>query len=102
MKRHLESNTFKFSLFTKNQVSSQNFPEFAGRIEALRDFVQDKNDKGFWHSLYKKEDHHIFWIVVFGAIVAGLGLLLVMLILAAQIVQAWASVMTVHNLKHGA
>jgi len=102
MKRHLETNAFKFSFFTKNQVSSQSFPEFAGRIEALREFVRDKNDKGFWHSLYEKEGHHTFWITVFGAIVAGLGLLLVMLILAAEIVQAWASVTTVHSLKHGA
>lgn len=102
MMRHLENSAFKFSIFTKNKVNAQDFPNFASRIETLRDYVDERKGKGFWHSLHENSGPQVYWVVIFGAIVAVLGLLFAVLILATEIVQAWASVKTMNALKHNA
>lgn len=96
MMRHLEDSTLKFNIFTTNKANAQDFPNFSSRIETLRDYVDERKGKGFWHSLYEKDGPHTYWVVLYGAIIALLGLLFVILILAAEIVQAWASVKTMH------
>ena len=102
MMQHLEDSAFKFSIFTTNKVNAQDFPILTSRIETLRDYVDERKGKGFWHSLYENNGPEAYWGVVFCAIIAPLGLLFVVLILATEIVQTWASVKTMHALGHNA
>ena len=97
--RHLEDSALKFSIFTRNNVNAQDFPKFASRIETLRDYVDGRKRKGFWQSLHE-DSGQAYWVVVFCAVIAILGLIFVVLILAAEIVQAWASVTTMQTLKN--
>jgi len=93
MMRHLEDSTLKFSMFLKNKVNAQDFPNFASQIENLREYVDKRKQRGFWKSLHK-DSRKAYWITVFAATASVLGIVLVVLILAAEIVQAWASVTT--------
>ena len=89
----------KFSIFARNKVNAQDFPNFARRIEDLRDYVDERKGRGFWHSVHKNSGQEVYWFMVFGTAFAVIGLLFAVLILAAEIVQAWASVTTMHALK---
>jgi hypothetical protein len=100
MMRHLEGSALKFSIFTTNKVNAQDFSNLASRIETLREYVDERKGKGFWQSLYEKDGPEGYWVVLFGAIIAFLGLLFAVLILATEIVQAWASVTTMNALKN--
>jgi len=85
----------------RDTVSAVQYERYAKKLKALREYVDGRKRKGFWSSLEREHGREVFWVILVGAVVAALGLLLAVLILMAQIVQAWAEVKIMKGLGIG-